>query len=284
MARKKKDVPPDGATQPESGNGDQAMPATYEDDPTVGPATPPATPKATDGPDETIDGVLAGKAANSFNDSDVRLDHSAGKNGRKAEDSGVYLGPPPGDSKQDDSKIKLDRSPLPKSGIPIRTSSKTTRQDASSEFELSLDADSDDFELSPRPNRAADYVHQKHAEFAAATRLYTRLYYSSRVLSGGCAALLPFFVTHNAEVAAGLAIAVTLISVLDMVFDFGRRMQVYARATSMLTTTRLKRTGEYGPYAEALGILENIDAQLFESTVSIDQVVRRADDSAAPKK
>jgi hypothetical protein len=76
-----------------------------------------------------------------------------------------------------------------------------------------------------------------------------------------------------------LAGIVAVVTVMDMVFDFGRRLQVYTHATSKLTAIRLKRSGEYDEYAEGLQLVENIDNQLLDKQVSIEDLVRPSRDT-----
>ncbi|MGA7499833.1 MAG: hypothetical protein WBX00_24145 [Isosphaeraceae bacterium] len=131
-------------------------------------------------------------------------------------------------------------------------------------------------------DRAGIFIRNRHTAYWRAARTYSVLYYSSRVISGLCAALLPFFVSKSPPVATVMSVTIAVITVLDMVFDFGRKMQVYSRASNQLVIARLKRTGEYEKYADLLTLLSGAEDQLVDNAMSIDQLVKRLRDPPLP--
>ena len=121
-----------------------------------------------------------------------------------------------------------------------------------------------------------DQIRKKHNEYYAEAQRYRFLYYTTRLVAGLCAGLLPFVISSAPAVATGFSIA----TVIDAVLGPQERWRALSLATDLLYVAELKKQGKYEEFAESLKIiLTTEDQQMFE-LLGLDDVIQKAKDSA----
>lgn len=117
-------------------------------------------------------------------------------------------------------------------------------------------------------------IQAKHNQYTAAAKFYRFLYYSTRLIGGLCAAILPFVVSSNPSVATCFSIAIAVTVVIDMVFSPKERWKSYSRATDLLFVADLKRRGQMDEFQEQINIILSTEDQQLLDLLELDKVIR----------
>lgn len=125
-----------------------------------------------------------------------------------------------------------------------------------------------------------DRIRKKHNEYYAAARLYRLLYYTTRLVAGLCAGILPFVISTAPAVAISLSIAIVIATVLDTVFVPRERWKSLSRATDLLYVADLKKQGKFEEFAESLKIILTTEDEQMLELLGLDDVIQKAKDSA----
>ena len=115
-----------------------------------------------------------------------------------------------------------------------------------------------------RPVTDVDHlINDKHKEYVTKAIFYSALYYTTRVVAGLSAALLPFIVGHSQLWATILAIVVAVVTVFDSVFAPKDRWALYSKATDLLALATIRAQGTYDKNKDAIDtILQTESANL----------------------
>jgi hypothetical protein len=125
-----------------------------------------------------------------------------------------------------------------------------------------------------------DRIQKKHNEYYAAARRYQLLYYTTRLVAGLCAGILPFVISTAPAVAISLSIAIVVATVIDTIFGPRERWRSLSRATDLLYVTDLKKQGKYEEFAESLKIILTTEDQQMLELLGLNDVIRKAKESA----
>ena len=125
-----------------------------------------------------------------------------------------------------------------------------------------------------------DRIWKKHYEYYAAAKRYRLLYYTTRLVAGLCAGILPFVISPAPAVAISLSIAIVVATLIDNVFVPRERWRSLSRATDLLYVAYLKKQGKYEEFAESLKIILTTEDQQMLELLGLDDVIRKAKESA----
>lgn len=131
------------------------------------------------------------------------------------------------------------------------------------------------------PSPAELLVQHKNREYARASRVYRRLYYTLRVAAGLSAGLLPFVVATFPIAATTLSVIIVVATVLDMVFNPKDRWQLFSRASDALTLERFKHSGDDKGYETLLAFLVAMESAKLDNLVSLQDVMKKAKDAGS---
>jgi hypothetical protein len=126
-----------------------------------------------------------------------------------------------------------------------------------------------------------DLIEKKHSEYLRLSNVFRWLYYTTRLIGGLSAGLLPFFLYSHPPLAMGLSIAVVVVTVFDFVFSPKDRWQLYSKATDLLTIEGFKRHGVYDSHEGWLNILVNTEDLSLSKLREIEQTLHAARTSAS---
>ena len=132
----------------------------------------------------------------------------------------------------------------------------------------------------PGSSPAELIIASKHAEYSRAANLYRTLYYSTRVLAGLSAGLLPFVVSAHPDYALALSIVVVVCTVIDLVFGVKDRWMLMSKAADLLAVERLRLSGNYDKYKDALAVLTMTESAKFDRLPDLDTVLKKVRDVA----
>jgi uncharacterized protein DUF4231 len=118
-------------------------------------------------------------------------------------------------------------------------------------------------------------IDAKQREYTRNSRRHRRLYYSTRLMAGLAAALLPFVVGQHPTAATVLSVIVAVTVVLDVTLDPKGRWQLYSKASDLLAIARLKASGDYDRYKDELEILLATETQKLERLVDLESVLKK---------
>ena len=131
------------------------------------------------------------------------------------------------------------------------------------------------------PGAVREMIDSKHREYARKTTIFKRVYYLTRLMAGLSAGVLPFVVNANPSVATGLAVAIVVVTVLDIVFDPKSKWALYSKATDFLTVARLKLSGDYEKYKQVIDLLVETESKELELLVPLQRVIQDTQNAAA---
>ena len=135
---------------------------------------------------------------------------------------------------------------------------------------------------SPPGNPTLDrFIYDKHLSYLRLARWSAVAYYCTRVVAGLGSALLPFVVTSHQQIATVLAVSVAVTVALDSIFKPRDKWQLYSKATDLLASAEMKRTGEYEKYKDQLDILMATEAAKLERLVDLKDLLKEAEIAAS---
>ena len=126
-------------------------------------------------------------------------------------------------------------------------------------------------------------IRQKHQEYYDAGVRYRFLYYSTRIIGGLAAGILPFVVYPSPAVATGLSIVIVVMTVVDTVFAPKENWKTNSRASDLLYIADLKKDGKYKEYKEQLDIILSKEDQQMLQLLGLDEVIKKAKNTAQGK-
>jgi hypothetical protein len=116
-------------------------------------------------------------------------------------------------------------------------------------------------------------INAKHAQYVAKARLYAASYYTTRLLAGLSACLLPFVVGYSKTWATALAIVVAVTTVFDQVFSPKDRWVLFSKATDMIALARIKATGDYDKYKDVLDVILQTETGNLQQLMGLQELV-----------
>ncbi|MDA8100934.1 MAG: DUF4231 domain-containing protein [Nitrospiraceae bacterium] len=121
---------------------------------------------------------------------------------------------------------------------------------------------------------AEKIVQQKYRQYLKNSRMYKKLYYSTRLLAALSAGLLPFVVTTKPSLATALSIVIVLCAVTDTVFDPRSKWRLYSKATDLLAVEMIKSRGEYEKYQRNLEILLATEGKELAGLKGLEEILQ----------
>ena len=127
----------------------------------------------------------------------------------------------------------------------------------------------------PNSKSSEDLIEKKHKEYLKKAKLYSYLYYSTRLMAGFSAVLIPFIIKSSVKWSTSLSIIIALVTIIDLTLSPKDRWVLHSKATDMLAIARLKSIGEYDKYKESLEIIAQTEAANLQRLVDIDTLVEK---------
>jgi hypothetical protein len=122
-------------------------------------------------------------------------------------------------------------------------------------------------------------VEEKHIEYVEKAKRYAVFYYTTRLLAGLSAAILPFIVgrTGTQGLSTALSIIIIIVTVFDLVFSPKDRWALFSKATDLLTVAKVKALdeAEYAKYKEALDTLLNTESANLAQVINLNDLVSK---------
>ena len=136
-------------------------------------------------------------------------------------------------------------------------------------------------------NKESDVVvailKRKHLDYARKAKLYSRVYYLTRLTVALSAGSLPFVVSHNTTISTALSIIIVFATIIDMVFNPKQRWELYSKTSDLLTVAELKAQGNYEKYKKALDVVVATERSLLEGLINLDDLVNRVQKASKDK-
>lgn len=124
-------------------------------------------------------------------------------------------------------------------------------------------------------NDAERMIEGKHQEYLTKARLYSILYYVTRLVTGLSAALLPFVVGKSQSWASILAVIVAVLTVIDAVFSPKDRWVLFSKATDMVSLAKMKAKGEYETNKEIVDLILQTETGNLQQLVSLQELIEQ---------
>lgn len=122
-------------------------------------------------------------------------------------------------------------------------------------------------------------VEEKHFEYVEKAKRYAVFYYTTRLLAGLSAAILPFTVGHTnlQSVSTALSVIIVVVTVFDLVFAPKDRWALFSKATDLLSLAKAKALdeAEYTKYKEALDTLLNTESANLAQVINLNDLVSK---------
>ena len=120
-------------------------------------------------------------------------------------------------------------------------------------------------DTAPNPNpegqrKILPFLYETHRKYARMARIYTSMYYSTRVLAGLCAVLVPFIINSKPPIATVLSIIVAVCLAIDTIFKPLESLTIYSDATDQLAIEEAKYLGDYEAYKNLWDIVKATEA------------------------
>lgn len=100
----------------------------------------------------------------------------------------------------------------------------------------------------------------KHDEYFRSAKRYQTVYYMTRICAGLSAGILPFLVRSSPNAAIFFSVLIVVATVADSVFAPKDLWSLYSKATDLLATAQLKRSGRYEKWEADLKIIEETES------------------------
>ena len=120
-------------------------------------------------------------------------------------------------------------------------------------------------------------INSKHREYSPKATLFQWLYYSTRLITGLSAGILPFVIGNDTKWATVLSLTIVVMTVLDTVLSPKDKWALYSKASDYLTVGRLKIGGEYEKYKELIDIMFETESKSLDQLVSLNKVIEEAE-------
>jgi len=122
-------------------------------------------------------------------------------------------------------------------------------------------------------------VEEKHLEYVEKAKRYAAFYYTTRLLAGLSAAILPFTVGHTElqSVSTALSVIIVVVTVFDLVFSPKDRWALFSKATDILSVAKAKTLdeAEYLKYKDALDTLLNTESANLAQVINLNDLVSK---------
>lgn len=140
-----------------------------------------------------------------------------------------------------------------------------------------------EYSLTPPTTDIDRMINDKHHEYLKKARLYSKLYYTTRILAGVSAAILPFIIGKSQTWATILAIIIAVLTVFDSVFSPKDKWVLYSKATDMLSLAMMKARGEYEMNKEIVDVILQTETGNLQQLVGLQELLERVEKQARSK-
>jgi hypothetical protein len=99
------------------------------------------------------------------------------------------------------------------------------------------------------------------------------MYYTTRLVVGLSAGLLPFTLSGPQEWPTALSLLIAVLTVVDSVFAPKDRLALFSKATDLMALATIKARGEYDKYKEVLDVLLQTENANLRQLQSLENMV-----------
>jgi hypothetical protein len=117
-------------------------------------------------------------------------------------------------------------------------------------------------------------IRAKQQEYRRSARIYSIIYYSTRLCLGLSAGMLPFVLRVSVSFSTALAILIVTATVVDSSFSLRERSSVFSRASRLLDEAIVRTSVPGGQANEAWASLE-LEASQVDNMTGVRSVLQR---------
>lgn len=134
-----------------------------------------------------------------------------------------------------------------------------------------------EFMTFPKMNKKGNYaetlIEEKHLEYIRKGKTFRLFYYITRLLVGFSAGILPFVIRSHPTYAVLLSVTIIFATVVDLVFNPKAKWALYSRTTDYLTVIRIKLSGDYETYKEAIDLILESESKHLDMLIPLKEVL-----------
>jgi len=124
------------------------------------------------------------------------------------------------------------------------------------------------------PNRSIeDELNRKHAAYVKKAIFFKYLYYTTRIVAGLAAALLPFIVPYSQILSTIVAAIVAIVTVFDTVLVPRDKWKLFSRTSDQLWLRQVQERGEYEKYKDRIDEILRAEAEDLQALASLQDVL-----------